>query len=100
MGLFPVVLIDAGAVVANHPLRRIDDCSSRPVINLEGVNPGSRVMAAKIEDRTDIGGAKRVKRLVVVTELMFAKPTLMSLAQNGTSPHRITSRLRALALAP
>ena len=30
--------------------------------------------------------------------LMFAKPTLMSLAQNGTSPQRMTSKLRSLAL--
>src|SRR6516162_986308 len=30
--------------------------------------------------------------------LMFAKPTLMSLAQNGTSPQRITSRVRSLPL--
>src|SRR5438552_3339969 len=30
---------------------------------------------------------------------MFAKPTLMSLAQNGTRPHRITSKLRSPALA-
>jgi len=29
---------------------------------------------------------------------MFAKPTLMSLAQNGTSPQRITSRVRSLPL--
>jgi hypothetical protein len=31
--------------------------------------------------------------------LMFAKPTLMSFAQNGTSPQRITSKLRSLAFA-
>src|SRR5947208_17192856 len=31
--------------------------------------------------------------------LMFAKPTLLSLAQNGTRPQRITSRLRSPALA-
>jgi hypothetical protein len=31
--------------------------------------------------------------------LMFAKPTFMSFAQNGTSPQRITSRLRSPALA-
>ena len=54
--------------MAYQRLRRIDDGSSRPVIDLEGVNPGARVMAAKIEDRADIGGAKRVKRLVVVTD--------------------------------
>jgi hypothetical protein len=30
--------------------------------------------------------------------LMFAKPTLMSLAQNGTRPQRMTSKLRAPAL--
>src|SRR5262249_52421248 len=29
---------------------------------------------------------------------MLAKPTLRSLAQNGTSPERITSRLRSRAL--
>ena len=64
----PVVLIDAGAVVAYQRLRRIDDGSSRPVIDLEGVDPGARVMPAKIEDRADVGGAKRVKRLVVVAD--------------------------------
>ena len=30
--------------------------------------------------------------------LIFMKPTLMSLAQNGTSPRRITSKLRSPAL--
>jgi hypothetical protein len=30
---------------------------------------------------------------------MFEKPTLMSFAQNGTSPHRITSKLRSPAFA-
>ena len=31
--------------------------------------------------------------------LMFEKPTLMSLAQNGTKPQRITSKLRSPAFA-
>src|SRR5215469_10433786 len=31
--------------------------------------------------------------------LILEKPTLMSFAQNGTSPQRITSRLRSPALA-
>ena len=56
-------------------------------------------MCGRVRLSSDVSEIKLVFSIPSALALMFAKPTLISLAQYGTKPQRAKSKLRSPALA-